>query len=321
MVASCKNIARLLTITTFMLPVRAHSQQIVPFDYGDMEQWVVREIKESGIIGGNIKQLYELGPTDTIIGDGAYTNRGGSPWGNSNVLAKVAGITKTSTSVFPEERGEGKCARLETRLEHVRALGVINIEVIAAGSVFLGKMHEPVRGTKNPQSTLDSGIAFNKRPKALRFDYKTRIISEDHRIRSTGFGRKTEEEGQDEASVIFLLQKRWEDEEGRIFAERVGTIIQRYAVTTDGWVNEATYPILYGDISSHPEYEDYMRIHEEERYTINSRGKNVPILETGWAEANEEPTHLVLEFASSYGGAYIGSPGNTFWIDNIALIY
>ena len=48
--------------------------------------------------------LYELGPTDTIIGNIAYTNRGGSPWANSNVMAKVAGVVKTNTSVFPERR-------------------------------------------------------------------------------------------------------------------------------------------------------------------------------------------------------------------------
>ena len=28
-------------------------EHVVPFTYGDMDQWVVREIHESGIIGGN----------------------------------------------------------------------------------------------------------------------------------------------------------------------------------------------------------------------------------------------------------------------------
>lgn len=319
-----RKITRFITfiaiIAIYQLPT-ANCQEIVPFAFGDMDQWVVREIKESEIIGGNTKLLYELGPRDTIIGDEAYSNRGGSPWANSNVLAKVAGITKTNTSVFPEKRGNGMCARLETRFESVKVLGIVNIEVIAAGSIYLGKMHEPIKGTKNPQSMLESGISFNKKPTALRFDYKVKMAPEKNRIRSTGFSRKTTVEGRDEATVILLLQKRWEDKDGRVFAKRIGTMIQRYTSTTDNWIDEATYPIFYGDVSSHPTYKEYMNIQGEERYTINSQGKSVPILETGWAEEDETPTHLILQFASSHGGAYIGSPGNTLWIDNVQLIY
>ena len=98
-------------------------------------------------------------------------------------------------------------------------------------------------------------------------------------------------------------------------------MVQRYVSSTDGWVNDATYPIMYGDISSHSDYKPYMRIQVEERYTMNSQGKSVPIQEIGWAEENEEPTHMVLQFTSSHGGAYIGSPGNTFWLDNVKLVY
>ena len=100
----------------------AGQEKVVPFAFGDMDQWVVREIQESGIIGGNKKHLYEVGPTDTIVGNTAYHNRGGSPWANSNVMAKVAGVVKTNTSVFPERRGDGWCARLETRMESVKVL-------------------------------------------------------------------------------------------------------------------------------------------------------------------------------------------------------
>ncbi len=299
----------------------ANSQQVEPLPYGDMDQWVVREIKESGVIGGNTKLLYEVGPADTVVGNIEYTNRGGSPWANSNVLAKVAGVVKTSTSVYPETRGNGKCARLETRFEKVRVLGLIDMEVIAAGSVYLGKMHEPIKGTRNPQSMLGSGIAFTRRPAAVRFDYKVRMAPDENRIRSTGFSRKTTVEGKDQATVVLLLQKRWEDSEGNVFAKRVGTMVQRYVSSTGDWVNEATYPVLYGDITSHPDYKEYMRIQVEERYTINSKGKSVPIQETGWAGKDDMPTHMILQFASSHGGAYIGSPGNTLWIDNVALIY
>ena len=297
------------------------SENVVPFAYGDMDNWIVREIHESGIIGGNTKWLYELGPSDTIVGNTAFRNMGGSPWATSNVMAKVAGVVKTNTSVFPEKRGDGMCARMETRYESVKVFGLVDIEVIAAGSVFLGTVHEPIKGTKNPQAMLQSGVPFSKKPKALRFDYKVKAAPEKNRVRSTGFSRKSTVAGQDSLAVILLLQKRWEDEEGNVYSKRVGTMVQRYTESTPDWVNDATYPILYGNITSTPEYKPYMRIQVEERYTLNSKGKSVPIQEVGWAEPGEAPTHMVLQFTSSHGGAYIGSPGNTFWIDNVELIY
>ena len=297
------------------------SENVVPFAYGDMDNWIVREIHESGIIEGNTKWLYELGPSDTIVGNTAFRNMGGSPWATSNVMAKVAGVVKTNTSVFPEKRGDGMCARMETRYESVKVFGLVDIEVIAAGSVFLGTVHEPIKGTKNPQAMLQSGVPFSKKPKALRFDYKVKAAPEKNRVRSTGFSRKSTVAGQDSLAVILLLQKRWEDAEGNVYSKRVGTMVQRYTESTPDWVNDATYPILYGNITSKPEYKPYMRIQVEERYTLNSKGKSVPIQEVGWAEPGEAPTHMVLQFTSSHGGAYIGSPGNTFWIDNVELIY
>ena len=154
----------LLLIVNCCFSVVNSQERVVPFKYGDMNQWVVREIYESAIIGGNTKLLYEIAPTDTIKGNVEYVNQGGSLWANSNVLAKVAGVVKTNTSVFPERRGDGWCARLETRMESVKVFGLVDIEVVAAGSIFLGKMHEPIKGTKNPQSKICSGISFTEKP-------------------------------------------------------------------------------------------------------------------------------------------------------------
>ncbi len=293
----------------------------VPVPYGDMEQWVVRKIKESAIIGGNVKTLYELAPWDTVFGDIAYENQGGSPWATSNVMAKVAGIVKTNTSVYPERRGDGWCVRMETHLERVKVLGIIDIEVVAAGSVFLGCIHEPIRGVSNPQSMLLSGVPFTKRPKAIKFDYKVKVMPEMERTKSTGFGRKSKVPGQDSVAVVLLLQKRWEDKDGNVYSKRVGTMVQRYSKSQVEWVNGATYPIMYGDIRKRPEYRDYMRIQVEERYTTNSKGESVPIKEVGWAAPDDIPTHMVLQFVSSHGGAYIGSLGNTFWVDNVKFVY
>ena len=97
-----------------------HEVEMIPF--GNMDQWIDRQIKESGIIGGATKNGYASGPTATVTETKAYKNMGGSPWATSNVMARVAGITKTNTSVFPEKRGDGFCARMDTRMESVKVL-------------------------------------------------------------------------------------------------------------------------------------------------------------------------------------------------------
>lgn len=297
-------------------------ERVEPIPFGDMDRWIDRQIKESAIIGGETKHVYAIGPTMTIESNEAYENMGGSPWASSNILARVAGITKTNTSVFPEKRGDGYCARLDTRMESVKALGFINITVLAAGSVFLGEMHEPITGTKNPMRKLDTGIPFTQKPKALRFDYKIRMSERENRIRATGFSRIKDVEGKDYPEVNLFLQKRWEDKDGNIYAKRVATMVVRFDRTTADWQNDATFTLLYGDITGHPDYDpDMMRLQVQERYAVNSKGESVPIQEVGWGTAGDEPTHLQLQFTSSHGGAYIGSPGNSFWVDNVEFVY
>ena len=41
-----------------------YTSKVVPIKYGDMDQWIIRKVHESGVIGGNTKLLYEIGPTD-----------------------------------------------------------------------------------------------------------------------------------------------------------------------------------------------------------------------------------------------------------------
>lgn len=296
-------------------------QKVEALPYGNMDQWVDRQIKESAIIGGNTKNVYAIGPTGIVKGDQAYKNRGGSPWATSNVMAKVAGITKTNTSVFPEKRGDGYCARLDTRMESVKVLGVVNITVLAAGSVFTGSVHEPIKGTKNPQKILQTGIPFTKKPDALQFDYKVKMSDRENRIRSTGFSKITDVPGKDYPAVILFLQKRWEDAAGNVYAKRIGTIVNYFYRSAD-WKNNAIYQIMYGDITKRPEYKSHMmRLQVNDNYTVNSKGESVLIHEVGWGDENDTPTHLYLQFTSSHGGAYIGSPGNTLWVDNVKLLY
>ena len=74
-----------LTLLSAVSTMHAETKEKVAF--GDFEHWVTRTIKESAIIGGKNKTLYEIGPTQTINGNKAYSNLGGSPWATSNVYA------------------------------------------------------------------------------------------------------------------------------------------------------------------------------------------------------------------------------------------
>lgn len=293
----------------------------VPIAYGNMDRWTIRKVHESGIIGGNTKTLYEIGPNKTIDGNTPYVNGGGSPWGTSNVMAKVTGIVKTNNSVYRDRHGSGYCAKLETHIEKVKVIGLININVLAAGSIFLGDMKEPITGTKDGPKAINNGIPFTQKPKALRFDYAVKAPGNANRIKMTGFSSKSTVAGKDYAIAVLYLQKRHEDSKGNITAKRVGTMVVKYGKSTNGWVEDATYTIMYGDIRNNPHYDAATMGLRSTDYARNSKGKSVPIKETGWASADETPTHLMLQFSSSHGGAYIGTVGNTLWIDNVRLVY
>lgn len=292
--------------------------QLLPF--GDMDKWLVREVKESFVIGGKTKYLYELETGDTLFNNIPYKNVT-SPWATSSVMAKVKGVTKTSITVFPEERESGYSTRLETRIEDCHVLGLFHIRVLASGTIFLGEMVEPITGTSNPQSKLVTGIPFVQRPVALEFDYK--VITGGKSIRATGFSKQLELDETDMAETQLLLQHRWEDEQGNVFAQRVATTWHRFEETIEEWQNGYRLPIQYGDISSASFFQPYMGLKngEEAYYTRNSKGKMVPIQEIGWAENDKPVTHLILQFSSSNGGAYIGNIDSRFWVDNVKLLY
>lgn len=302
------------------VPVQGQ-ERVVPLKYGNMDHWVVRNIKESGIIGGHQKTVYAVGPSMTINGNTPYTNKGGSPWGTSNVLAHVSGIYKTNNSVYRDKHGNGYCAKLETHIEKVKVLGLINIKVLAAGSLFLGDVREPITGTKDGPKAINWGIPFTARPKAVRFDYKTYLPNAANRIKQNGFSSASTIPGRDYAVAVLYLQKRHEDAKGNITAKRVGTMVVKYSKSTNGWVDDATYAIHYGDIRHMAGYDAALMGLRSTDYARNSKGKSVPVKEIGWASANETPSHLILQFSSSHGGAYIGTPGNTLWIDNVAMVY
>ncbi|WP_029901894.1 PCMD domain-containing protein [Prevotella sp. 10(H)] len=292
--------------------------ELIPF--GNMDKWMVRQIKESRMIGGNTKYLYEITSGDTLK-DVAYKNTV-SPWANSSVLAKVKTITKGSVTVFPEKRDNGFCARLETRIEKVTVLGMIDINVLASGTIFLGEMLEPIKDTNNPQSKLVTGIPFTKRPKAMQYDYK--VTTGGNCVQATGFSKQKKLDKKDMAEVQILLQNRWEDADGNIYAKRVGTGWERFDKSVPNWQNGHRLEIQYGNISSKSTFAPYMGLKNQEEtyyYTRNSKGKMVPIREASWGLPTDKVTHLIVQFSSSNGGAYTGSIDSRLWIDNVGLVY
>lgn len=309
----------LLLLPVLLLPMIA-SAEIEPITFGDMNQWITRNIKESGIIGGNEKTVYAIGPTQTIDGAVAYSNLGGSPWATSNVYAKVMGVVKTSNAVFPADHpGHGKCARLTTRLESCKVLGLMNIEVLVSGSILLGRMFEPIANTSNPYSKMEMGIPYTKRPKALVLDLKVVDPGSGIITRATT-GKKKTYKGTDSADVFIYLQRRWEDADGNIHAKRVGTARKRF-VGNSGWKHAYRMPITYGDASTRPGYHSYMGLLNGERayYARNSKGKMMPIQEEGWDSADATPTHMILMCSAGSGVAFEGQLGMELWVDNIGL--
>ena len=209
-------------------------------------------------------------------------------------MAKVCGITKTSNAVYPDSRPTGgKCARLTTKLEHCKAIGIINIDVLVAGTLFLGRMFEPITSTSEPYAKMEMGIPFTKRPKALRFDYRVEVPEGNTRTYSSGFGSKKTLSGSDKAEAFILLQRRWED--------------------ADGHALKLTYGNAQSVMNLLPEDKSY--------YARNSKGKMVPVHEVGWDNPDATPTHIIVMFSAGSGEPYMGTLGLTLWVDNVGLSY
>lgn len=290
-------------------------------NYGNFNQWVTRTIHESKIIGGHTKTLYEVGPTQTIDGNNAYVSKS-SPWATSNVYAKVKGITKGSNAVYPAKRSGGNmCAKLASEIETVKVLGLINMDVMVAGSMFLGRMIEPITSTSNPYAKMEMGVPYKKRPKALMLDYMLEVPASNTRIKASGFGKKKTLQGRDHAVVFVLLQRRWEDAQGNIHAKRVASGSEKFG-TASGWKNGHAVPLHYGDISKTKYYDAStlaLRNGQNAYYARNSKGKMVKVQEEGWDSADATPTHAIVMLSAGSGEPYVGSPGLSFYVDNVGF--
>ena len=269
--------------------------ELVPF--GDFEHWTGQQIKESALIGGKTKTLYKIG----------------GPWSSSNAHARALGVDKVSVSVTPEKRGDGTCCRMESTLEVVKALG-IDFKALATGSIYTGKLQEIVgmKQSSDPNSAIDMGVPFTGRPSALILDYKA-LIRNNPAVYAPARTKVREVEGRDHGHITLILQHRWE-ENGHVYAYRVGTAVQPINQTTD-WCNDFRLPVLYGKAG-----ETAKELSANRHKTHNSQGKMVCIEEVGFRE-DATPTHLILQISAGSMLPFTGCPGNVVWCDNIRLAY
>lgn len=288
--------------------------------YSSLDNWYSRKLKESSLLSGNTIELYGVGKvstqsdfTDLKLKDNS------SPWATTNIYAKMV-IDVGNTRVIPEKRGDGYCARLETKIRKDNIAG-FKVDVLLAGTLFLGETAEPVKGMKDPEKNANQGIPFTGMPKAVKFDYKYHVGKS--RVVATTNVKPVY--GEDRADFAFLLQKRWEDKDGNVFATRIGGNRLFFTGTVNQWINGATYPVYYGDVTKLPQYDPKtmgLIPSVGKVYVRNSKGVFVPLVETGWGKPGEVPTHLIMYFTSSYEGMkYTGSTESVFWVDNIELIY
>jgi len=270
---------------------------------GDFEQWTVRKVKESAIFGGQTRAI------DDIAG----------PWATSNTHACVMGIDKAATSVYPTRHDGGTACLMKVELLSFTAMG-IPLNAVAAGSIFLGETNEPVdmHGANEPMTVLNMNYAYSGRPEALFFDYACSIADSRDISEANASKKVKHRDGRDGAEVIVILQRRWEDADGQIHAQRVATGWERIMTSFEGWVDAHSIPLRYGDISRQPGYETYQGLNRQGYMARNSRGKMVTIQEEDYA-ADAQPTHLILMFSAGCQSAFSGHVGNWLKVDNVVL--
>lgn len=297
-------------------------ERIEPVPFGDMDQWVTRIMQESKLLGGHTKTIYAVGPTDTIRGNVPYSyGSKGNPWTTSNVYAKVAGVEKISGSTRPERRGNGYCARMDALLDSVVAMRIINLKALVTGTLFTGRTIEPVgmAATTDPYAVLDMGIPFTGHPTALMVDYKAIVENSDTITYAKAVAKPRYKQGCDYAEIYIYLQHRWEDQDGKIHARRVGTGYLRIKESVPEWQNDHRIPIRWGDITMQPGFKSYEGLNHHNFKAMNSKGKMRDIQEEGYGL--EKPTHMIIMLTSGCYEAFVGHEGNTLWVDNVRLVY
>jgi hypothetical protein len=200
---------------------------------------------------------------------------------------------------------------MESTLETVSAIG-INFKALATGSIYTGKMIDVVgmKQSSDPNSAIDMGIPFTGRPSALILDYKALIQNQTAVYAPAKTNVKTVD-GRDAGQITLILQHRWE-ENGHVYAYRVGTIQKKINESTDDWQNDFRLPVQYG--------KSPVALTNNRHQTHNSNGEMVCIEEVDF-RGDVEPTHIIVQISAGSMAPFTGCPGNTMWVDNIRLAY
>ncbi len=141
----------------------AQAETIEPLPFGSMDSWVTRIIKESAVLGGHKQTVYAIGPERDHRGLPSLRARQGQPLG----LVQRAGQClrhreDQQRRVAGTAQRQELCAVLSTKIEHCKAIGLVNIDVLVSGSIFLGRMFEPIRSTSNPYAKMEMGIGLQQ---------------------------------------------------------------------------------------------------------------------------------------------------------------
>ncbi len=294
--------------------------QLKPIPYGDFETWSVHYIQESRLMGGQLSPIYIPAPTDTLISNKAYQYADPKDmWTTSNGYVEILKICKTSLSVMPDVQDDayhGTACKMVVKQQDVVVLG-LDVHFIMAGTLYAGRTHEPFIPFGDNDLNIEFGFPIEGCPQAVVFDYKAEVSPDSTLTQCKALGKAKLIKGFDCPKVYCLLQRRWEDDKGNIYAERVGTA-QMYVTESTDWVDGFVLRIKYGEVTNptrHERLQSWM-------HQMNSKGRNVPVKEVGWAAEGTQPTHICLSFAAScldQGGT--GHLGNAFWVDNIGLLY
>lgn len=178
----------------------------------------------------------------------------------------------------------GSAAKLET--------ASVLFTGIAASTIYTGDF---VLNTSDPANSAILGVPYTKRPKSMSFSYKyTPGDTYEQYVGTEG----TAIAGIDSCLAYMFLQRR----DGNTI-ERVGTAAMQNSDTVTDWT-EKKLTVTYGEISN-PE-----------------PGFRLRADETGWADANATPTHVIIVFTSSSAGNFFrGSIGSTMLVDEISIEY
>ena len=97
-----KKFTLIMALTAF-LAFGVKAEKVEPIKFGNFENWVTRVIKESGVIGGETKKVYEIAPNATINGAKAYHNMGGSQLGHQQCNGESDGRGENEQRRFPRQ--------------------------------------------------------------------------------------------------------------------------------------------------------------------------------------------------------------------------